>query len=733
MPRNVATSIENNFVNGFVTEATALNFPEAASYDSQNCTYWLKGNVTRRYGFDFESNYWLTYINRTGVVVNSFLWQGAGGSGTNDFVVLQVGATLYFFKTNNTGALSSSVSSTTIDITQFKSSTSAPDPSLTACQFAYGYGWLFVTHPSLTPFYVAFDPVTANFSTGSITIYIRDTVGVVDETTANDQRPSSLTPLHNYNLWNQGWAPFSSGGVTDVRIQKVNATGSYDTAGFIQAPSPNYIGDPLQTWIGNRTDVPSNADVWWLYKDAMEQFQPKLASTMTRGNTVAPKGHFIMPAFNQDRNAVSQIFVSNGYTATGSFTGYGLSGLPVMTSNNVMPSTVAFFGGRVFYAGVNAQGYNNRVYFSQIVKTPAHFGLCYQQNDPTSETLFDLLATDGGDIQILDCGNVIKLVSVQSSLLIFASNGVWAITGSQGIGFTATDYTIRKISSIPAISPNNFVDVAGFPAWWNNDGVYMVTSANALGQVDIQSLTEKRIKTWFNDTTKIPNQNKLFAVGSYNQVTKVIQWCYRSQPITNTQQQYEFDSILCFNTMTQAFYLWSLPQGSPVTINGIQVTQGYNSLYGTQTAQVTRYIVSYPVAGNSYAFTFAEEYNKNFLDWVSFDNIGTDYSSYLVTGYKVHGDAQKKFQSNYLLIYANNTVQNDFVFQSIWDYATDASTGQFGNRQIVSWSDPRYSYRWKRLKVRGMGISLQFKFTSISGQPFDIAGWSAWETANTVP
>jgi hypothetical protein len=41
-----------------------------------------------------------------------------------------------------------------------------------------------------------------------------------------------------------------------------------------------------------------------------------------------------------------------------------------------------------------------------------------------------------------------------------------------------------------------------------------------------------------------------------------------------------------------------------------------------------------------------------------------------------------------------------------------------------------YRVRYKRVKVRGHGIVLQYKVTSYPGQPFDIDGWSVFETGN---
>ena len=41
-------------------------------------------------------------------------------------------------------------------------------------------------------------------------------------------------------------------------------------------------------------------------------------------------------------------------------------------------------------------------------------------NDPTSEYLYDILATDGGTIDVLDAGAVVKMFPMNHMLLVFA-------------------------------------------------------------------------------------------------------------------------------------------------------------------------------------------------------------------------------------------------------------------------------------------------------------------------
>ena len=706
MARTLGSTVENNFVNGHITEATALNFPESACIETQNCVFHPKGNVTRRLGFDLEADAVQSTVSVPNKSVNSYYWSSAAGFGIYNFAVMQVGLILYIYSDED-DSLSGGYKAS-IDLTS-KVLVGAVEPEKKDCQFASGKGYLFVTHPNMEPLYVKYDPDLDSFSTSDIIIKIRDTKGIDDGEVTDNRHDQGVVPTgfsldgasgvtskeHTYNLYNQGWVPFLVGGYSDMGIFTAQATTTF--------PTPFYAGDPLRTWLEGRDDVPSNADVWWIFKDSNEIFQPKLANSKLRGSSRAPRGRYLLEAFNQDRSAaVAPI----------------LPGMPVTSSGVDRPSSVAFFAGRVFYSGINHIDYSNKIYYSQVVKDAEEFPKCYQENDPTSEEAFSILATDGGEIQILEAGTIYKVFAIQNALLIFASNGMWSITGSTGTGFTPTDYTISRVTSVPSISHRSFIDIGGIPVWWNDDGIYTMSGANSVtGQMSVASLTEKKNKTHY---ITIPEENKRYARGSYNAVTKVIQWLYRRAPIENFTHRYEFDSILCFNTITQAFYNFTIPNHFAKIVGLVCVKN--KSLF--------KYFTFFSFLFGD-RIVFSEENRADFKDFASLDGgIGAEAEAYFVSGYKVHGDGQKNWQSNYIFLYCDNLTINNFHFQSVWDYATDGNTGDYGTKQIVTWDPVARGYKVIRLKIRGMGKVLQYKVTSIPGKWFNIVGWSASESTN---
>ncbi len=704
MPRQTGINVENDFGKGLVTEATALNFPPNAVIDTYNCEFEWDKSIRRRLGFDFETDYDTKTIDRTNAVVSTYLWKNVSGNGDVSLQVVQVGNTIYFYRTDQ-GAFSAGEVTDTVTLTAVSGATAALVATKEA-QFSDGNGLLFITHPNCDPIRVSYDTTSDTATDTAITIKVRDFEGDTADSNAVDNRPTAtlagLAVAHKYNLYNQGWTTTN-----------------------------------LTAWDTAQTTMPSNADVMWRFKDSSDNFDASTASIarVTAGNTPAPKGHFIVTLSNYDRDTTS-----------------GLSGVTNRTTSTERPSTSAFFAGRLFYSGINYSGVHNNIYFSQIVESVSQYGACHQVNDPTSEDLFDLLPSDGGVIRIPEAGTIYKLVSVPGGLCAFAANGVWFITGSTGLGFIANDYTVQKISTIPTLSATSFVSVNGYPSWWNADAIYIMIPAQG-GMPTIKPITIGIIDRFYDD---IPLVSKRFARGIYHTTDKHIRWVYRSEGTDDINTQYEFDRVLNFNVINEAFFPWSISD-SDVTVNAIlisdltsgtvasfDVVDGADAVVdgadqvivfetdGLEDSPFDKYLVSYPNAG-SFKFTFADKINADYLDWFTYDLEGVNYDSYFITGYRMKGQAANRFQNNWVRVYSRTEEPVSFYFQGLWNFAISGDTGKWSSRQLVEHDDTDYSYNSKRLKVRGSGLALQFKVESVDGEPFDIVGWSSVQSTNSQP
>lgn len=701
MPRNNKVSLKNTFVKGLITEATGLTFPEDACTDADNCVFDILGNVTRRSGIDLENGYSTYTASLLGNVVASFLWKSVAGQGDVSFTVVQIGDNLHFYRVAAGSALSGGKHATVLALSTFMPS-GITTVSTIECQFSSGNGYLFVTNPNLESFYVSYDVTGDAFTATQITIQIRDFEGDTADALAVDAQPTSnlagLTAAHKYNLMNQGWSTTN-----------------------------------LTAWDSVQTTMPSNVDVSWYYKNQSDVFDFTRVGAIFIGNSPAPKGHYIYSAYNIKRS-------DNVGGATDS-----LIPLDRVATN-------AFYAGRIFYAGLKAPKNSARIFFSQIVEGPSQYGYCYQTNDPTSEQLFDLLPTDGGVIDLIDAGLIIKMMPVLNALLVFCTNGIWAITGDQGIAFAANDYSVSRISNIQNVSSTSFVDVEGVPYWWNLDGIWRVVVNPQTHALSVESITFSTIASFFDD---IPLESKLYARGIYDPEDKKILWIYKSAISTSFENRYVFDSMLNFNVLSSAFFPWSVATDkvqihSLVDILGVggasaltNVVDGANTIIdgsdnvivylatNSSISSTIKFFSSY-VSGGSTLNTFSEERTdvNNWTDWYTRDSIGEAYDSYIIVGYMVHGDGIRRFQDNYVNIFADNSINNAFLVRGVWNYSTSPNTGKWSTSQIVSNLAGDYAYKPTRIKIRGSGIAAQIKIENYGNSAFNVIGWSIFESSN---
>src|SRR5579872_4662831 len=471
----------------------------------------------------------------------------------------------------------------------------------------------------------------------------------------------------------------------------------------------------ISTWFSAESNYPSNADVWWYFKDNTGTFAPgstQPSVTLATGN--APQGHFILPAFNMNRTAVS-----------------GISNLTTV-STTVRPNTGCWFQGRVWYTGVSASQatigdaqyytWTENIYYSTTITSINDFGICYQQNDPTSENLNGELPTDGGVLQVVGSGTIHKLFPIVNGLLVFANNGVWFITGSQGIGFASNDFTITQLSKIKCLSRHSFIDVNGLPFFWNEEGIYQVMPQQG-GQLAVEPITVGTILSFYNN---IPLASKKYARGSYDPINYTIQWCYRSTIESSTTDRYQFDSILNFNTYNKAFFPYTVSAGPNTNFIHDVVYISYPFISNATPEPDFKYPTSSLISDN-YLHTFAEEYDTNYVDWGS-----VNYTSQFITGYKLHGQGLMKVQVPYIYTYSRtNQGYQAFYLQSIYDYAADFDSNRWTQRQFVELNDANATMVQRRHKLRGQGYAIQIMITSVAGQPFDLMGWALYETRNT--
>ena len=739
MPKTDSLKVYNTFVGGLVTEATPLTFPENATQSALNCIFDKKGDIRRRLGINYESSYSITNKNVAESVwqtqaVGCFQWDEVAGDGNRHFLVAQVGSTLYYFDINSQ-PVSGNLKSFTTDLSSF-AAPGITDVGTELVDISFGKGFLFVASKKIKPFYVTYNVSGDSITNTEIALEIRDFDGVED-TLGIDEEPTSLSTLHHYNLRNQGW---------------VSPGGS--------------VADPITTYHSSQSKYPGNNKQWWAAKNTSDDFDPAELTKIFFGNTRAPRGHYIVDPFNKDRDTVS-----------------GLSGIATETFTT-RPQTTAFYAGRSWYGGPPESTISGHIYFSQIIEDESNIPRCYQEADPTSEEISDLIDTDGGVVVIPDAGNVLALRVTGESLLVFADNGLWEISGTGSSTFVPTDYSVSKVSTVGIVGKRTIVDVEGTPIWWSDRGIYSIGRNQVTDRIEAQSLTKQTIQTFYDST--IPSVSKVYAQGSYDSVTGRVTWGWNSGG-NDTNYRFKFNRALVFDSNIGGFYPWSfgeLASNAPYvfgiftlpsignvkeTDTVIQASDGQTVVRASDGETVvadvevlrggsttTGFIVAEPGTNES-EITFAQLNDDSFVDWKAKDGTGVNFTSSFETGYLLEGNVTNRRQAPHIFVYTKRTetgyvasgdshvLQNpsSCYMQARWDFADNSNSSKFGRRQQVyrilkDYDKTPTSLDFNsgfpvtitRNKVRGSGKALHLFFDSEDGKDFDIFGWAVHYSDN---
>ena len=713
MPRVASEKQYNSFVKGLVTEASPLTFPENAFLDGDNIVLKRDGSFTRRLGIDYEDGYALTNIGFGGDPLletkRSFhKWNLADGVAS--LGVVRVGTLLYFL---NMAAVSPS-SSLKNGGTPVLLNIGSKEIEATVIN-----GKMVIVSPLLsTPVVLSYNSTTDVVSVSYVSLKVRDFWGVEDSL-AVDERPTTLSNTHKYNLLNQGW------------------------------PS-NYI---------ETMAYPSNADIWLYGKDANDAFSKQLLLKNSVDKASAPKGKYVIDPFFRG--------TSRGYSS-------GIFNL-LQDSETGRCTTIATYAGRVFYSGVisktnlgdtKSPNLGGTIFFSKTISNTEDFGICHQEADPTSEYISDIIDTDGGVISIVDANKIIKLVPNKNSLIVFAENGIWEIYGSDS-GFKATDYQTSKITNI-GISNGNSVVVAGDTIlYWAKNGIFVLASDQVSGRLQSQNISLPTIQTYYDNISSVAREN---AKSFYDQKENVVRWLYSE----DTDDEYNKELVLDLNL--QAFYPNTIAVNNvfiadyvevPNYINNASVEDVYvgNNLVmvGANAVQVNSTEVedressfSFLVFKKTGYFTLAKYTNDTFVDWKVAEG-GVNYSSYIVSGYELFGDVARKKQATYLVMLFERTEDgfsgspleathpSSCLVQAQWNYTNSSASGKWGSvfqayRYVRNYTPSGVGDIFNtgdrviatKNKLRGSGKALSLYIHSEAGKDMRVLGWAIPMTGNSV-
>jgi len=727
VPKQNAVKPYATFIGGLITEASPLTYPENASIDEENFLLNRDGSRQRRLGMNYEAGY--SEVD-TGFVesviddyaIETYRWDNVGSDSNVSIGIVQVGPYLWFvdlYADAQSASLLNGGSSLKVGVN-----------GVNPYQFSSVNGILIVTTGETNPLGLEYNSATDSITSTEITIKIRDMIGL-DDFLDIDENPTTLSAYHKYNLFNQGWS-----------------------------------GLRVTSYFSAEGEYPNNTEIATLGKDASDNFSSALLRKQDFGNTPAPKGHFILDAFNRGLSRY------NTATYAHYFNNDRETGFLQTTCSNA---------GRIFYSGVNSKieypddlspNYTGFVFFSRVVENTEDLGKCYQEADPTSEHIFDLVDTDGGYIPIPEANNIIKLIAAGESVIVIAENGIWEIYGGD-TGFLATEYQVSKITNVGCVSAQSVVEAEDKIFYWAKSGIYVLSKDQISGKHNSNNITETTIQTLYTD---IPGVSKANVKGNYDPISRKVSWLYCdgddydgilfknnykkelvldlviSSFYKNTLSCTETDSpFIASYLSTPNFNITEITRN--VVVDGDQVTASGSDVVMTSDERgrgesTTKYLTIIPSSGN-YEFTFSYYSDTRFLDWYDFDGVGQDYTSFLITGHEVAGDIVRRKQVPYVFFYFNRTEsgytetdgilnQSSCKVRARWDWSDSANSGKWGtefqayrlNRRYIPEEisdDFDYGHEVIVTKnmLRGRGRALSLYIASETGKDMHLLGWGS--------
>jgi hypothetical protein len=113
---------------------------------------------------------------------------------------------------------------------------------------------------------------------------------------------------------------------------------------------------------------------------------------------------------------------------------------------------------------------------------------------------------------------------------------------------------------------------------------------------------------------------------------------------------------------------------------------------------------------------------------------GRTYESYFKTGPITRGEGHRNQTSEFITVFGKAVVNSSALVRSKWDWANSITSKKWsGEQQAYTVNRTGRSLSRKRILLRGTGPTLQLHFRSEDGKPFNIVGWSMWDSVDAVP
>lgn len=736
----MAKQLVNFFQNtkGISTDASPFLQPEGTFSEMSNYVPDIDGRLACRKGLIEESGSYGSYTQVVPVDDKKFAtyyWTNAYNN--NSFIVVRAGNELYLYRDTSNALRNEQDYYFKVDLLKYKTVASG-SVSTSVVSVAPTNGALYVCGEYVRPFYIrAYDD--GSFEEIGLEIYEREFNGFRDDYEDRSTRPTVLTEDLLYSLHNRGWTAEHIKAFFDETTTVYPSLTDNPEYGYYENPSNgNEQWRAKQVTSENTGFCPEGhvvrrafdyGEAAVIYTDAgvdskevkeffydkyadLGSFADALAATRAAypvtaaTGTVNTSGNPIRNLIEQSKyNGTSNSLIGRFLRATTKTSAPSASPLVVDGSDtaievfgsHVMPSfsTNASYAGRIWWAGSRESVNSSKLYYSQTLDEFGKAGACHSEADPTSRKTSEVIDSDGGVISINDIGAVQKLFPFGNSLVVFATNGIWQVSGRDGI-FTATDYFQSKIGNHVLVGNEAVCEIGGAVFFWATSGLFVLSSEG--NQVVLKSISDGVCSKLLNS---ISTANKRNAQTAYDKTNKIIYVVYGD------------NDVLCVDFRLGAVY--KLHTDSDILFKAVCL----HEFVADQNERIKFFSIRNIDGSDRYVWTsFA---STGYTDVTSTDPV--EVECYATTAF-VAGDGVRRKNAQYAHILMDNIEDTSTDVRIKLNYTTDEAASKWSSWQGAFGSaDPDTAIAKRKVRLPGMGHSFAIEFYS-KGKPSSLVGWA---------
>lgn len=751
------TRIESNsFGRGLHSDASPTSSSDGVSLVDENMEFKKDGSRHRRLGLDF--------FNPNGVAPNTLQMTGTSYSvglhtwhspdQTNNtsrtsfnILVVRVGQVLSFYKDNNAHIEAGFIDRISLAYNPEMGPEAQFDGNLSLASLR---GKLYASCGSEIVTEFTYHPETNTITRVNRRLLVRDTFGIQSDRSLDERSwfPAGhvvddpvfgwIAPIpaigsqqiyHDYNLRNQGW-PFHSSRATNLQGNgREFGDPVWIRAGEPMSPGTWYMVAEGDSYHRNKSENAKKVDVIGIYN-------PFLLTGEPADNGKNPQGRFIIDLFSRGGSRYAQW--SSGYKKAYNGTDPLRSGAFPEDSDTGRILSMAGYAGRVFYAlkSIRSQGtdgrsprLNDMILFSQNSTEADSFNKCYQASDPTSESEYQVVDTDGGFLVIPNLGDVKKMVVLGPNLLILSSNGTWEITGGDA-PFSATNASVRKVSSASIVGGGSVVETSTGVLAWSDEGILAFTYDSVGGGATSSNLTVGILNQKYNEIA-----DKERVVGFFDPKERVVRWLFEPLTVANRAPQYARE--LVFDTDLGAF---RENRFRTHLLDGIGVT---SAVYSSKRIYLATRVTLGPSLERNLSYGFSDYISKSFLDFGVQEAIGVIETAF-ITGAASASNKQLKMitvnmrrtpyenEDGYDVGFAPVGPPSSCLFSTKWGYTLSEEEGRW-SRPFEMFRPPtifgervkNYEVVSTKTSVTGRGTAFVMRFETSPTRDLWLLGWAA--------